>query len=157
MTNISFTKIVRESYYKRGDGFVSTTTFDDSGVLSSDYIIQRILTALNLQGIGPSTYQTSITPNGVVLRLRVSDHGVNLSTWYAKNKDVIVPLKDSNNVAITILPNRQECEREKIPFPPKAINKTTGLFSGFLQIIFRNSDIRQSVILRKNIRGLQYK
>lgn len=87
----------------------------------------------------------------------MSDHGVNLSTWYAKNKDEIVPLKDSNNVAITILPNRQECEREKIPFPPKAINKTTGLFSGFLQIFFRNSEIRQSVILRKNIRGLQYK
>ena len=117
--------MVKKSYYKRGNGFISTTTFDDDGVLSSDYIIQRILTALNLQSIGPSTYQTSITPNGVVLRLRVSDHGVNLSTWYAKNKDEIIPLKDSNNVAITILPNRQECAREKIPFPPKAINKTT--------------------------------
>ena len=32
-----------ESYYKRGDGFVSTTTFDDAGVLSSDYIKQSFL------------------------------------------------------------------------------------------------------------------
>ena len=116
--------MVKESFYKRGDGFVSTTTFDDAGILSSDYIIQRVLTALNLQSVGASTYQTSISQNGTVLRVRISNHGVNLSTWYAKNKDEIVPLKNSNNVAITILPNRQECEREKIPFPPKAINKT---------------------------------
>ncbi len=93
-------------------------------VLSSGYVIQRILSALNLQSIGASTYQTAISQNGTVLRVRISNHGVNLSTWYAKNKDEIVPLKNSNNVAITILPNRQECEKEKIPFPPKAINKT---------------------------------
>ena len=117
--------MIKESFYKRGDGFVSTTTFDNDGILSSDYIIQRILTALNLQSIGASTYQTSISQNGTFLRVRISNHGVNLSTWYAKNKDEVVPLKDSNNVAITILPNRQECKRENIPFPQKIINKTT--------------------------------
>lgn len=94
-------------------------------VLTSDYIINRILAALDIHSIGPSTYQTSIGPNGLLLRIRISNHGVNLSTWYAKNTNEIIPLKDSINVAITFLPNKQECEKTKIPFPPKAINKTT--------------------------------
>ena len=93
--------------------------------LSSDYIIKSVLAALDIHSTGPTTYQTSISPDGILLRIRISNHGVNLSTWYAKNINEIVPLRDSNNVAITFLPNREECKSAKIPYPPKAINKTT--------------------------------
>ena len=90
-------------------------------VLSSGYVIQRILTALNLQCIGASTYQTAISQNGTVLRVRISNHGVNLSTWYAKNKDEIVPLKDKGNKATHFSDTSNQ--------PPKKIKKHNDLLN----------------------------
>ena len=112
----------------------------DNVVLSSDYIIKRILAALDIHSIGPSIYQSSIGPNGVLLRIRISNHGVNLSTWYVKNTNEIIPLKDSINVAITFLPNKQECEKAKTPFPPKAINKTSVYISKESRIVIQDSE-----------------
>ena len=93
-------------------------------IYRSDEIIKDILDALNLTRETPSTYVTSMAQDGKFTRLRVSDHGVNMSSWYKSNVGEEVPLTDSVNLALTFLPNKEECMEQNIPYPPKAINKT---------------------------------
>ena len=92
-------------------------------VYKSSEIIQAVLDALGLQRTNSSEYVT-YTADGKVLRVRVSDHGVNLSAWYRNNEGEVIPLSNSDNIAFTFLPNRDECKTLNIKFPPKVINKT---------------------------------
>ena len=99
--------------------------------LSSVEIIDSILRALGISREDISTYCDYLLPNGTYLRLRISDHGVNLSTWFKENKkqreiDSSLPkLNGSTNVALTFAPNKDECLKKRITFPQKAINKTS--------------------------------
>ena len=60
----------------------------------------------------------------------LSDHGVNLSTWFNNNKkqredDPSLPkLNKNTNIAITFAPYEEECAEKGIVFPQKSINKT---------------------------------
>ena len=89
-----------------------------------------VLNYLGLKREDISTYQDYVLPNGLYLRLRISNHGVNLSTWFNKNKeqrdeDPLLPkLNKSTNIAISFAPNEEECAEKGIDFPQKAINKT---------------------------------
>ncbi len=89
-----------------------------------------VLNCLGLKREDISTYQDYVLPNGLYLRLRISNHGVNLSTWFNKNKeqrdeDPLLPkLNKSTNIAISFAPNEEECAEKGIDFPQKAINKT---------------------------------
>ena len=100
------------------------------GYNSSD-IIDVILDSLKLKREAISTYRDYPLSDDVFLRLRVSDHGVNLSTWYRKNQKQreenpsLPKLNLSTNIAITFAPNKEECEAKGISFPQKAINKTS--------------------------------
>jgi hypothetical protein len=93
-------------------------------------MIDIVLEALGLKRENLSTYQDFPLSDDVFLRLRVSDHGVNLSTWYRKNQEQreenpsLPKLHLSTNVAITFAPNKEECAAKGISFPQKAINKT---------------------------------
>ena len=106
------------------DTIASTNTY------SSAELISKVLNYLGLEREEISTYQNYILPNGSYLRLRISNHGVNLSTWFKKNKeqrkvDPSLPkLNKSTNIAITFSPNKEECVEKGIDFPQKAINKT---------------------------------
>jgi hypothetical protein len=93
-------------------------------IYRSDEIIERILKSLGLQRTDSSEYKT-YTVDGKLLRVRVSDHGVNLSSWYRNNQGEEVPLNDSDNIAFTFLPNREECAERGEEFRTTAINKTT--------------------------------
>lgn len=99
--------------------------------LSSEEIIDFILRTLGISREDISTYRDYVLPNGTYLRLRISDHGVNLSTWFRKNKkqrekDSSLPkLNGSTNVALTFAPNKEECLKKGIEFPQKVINKTS--------------------------------
>ncbi len=90
---------------------------------SSKKIIKAVLAALGIAGIKSSVYIT-YSVEGRLLRVRVSDHGVNLSTWYRNMQGQIVHLDESDNIAFTFLPNKEECMSLRIKYPPKAINKT---------------------------------
>jgi len=93
-------------------------------IYRSDEIIERILKSLGLQRTDSSEYKT-YTVDGKLLRVRVSDHGVNLSSWYRNNQGEEVPLNDSDNIAFTFLPNKEECAERGEEFRTTAINKTT--------------------------------
>ena len=67
-------------------------------IYSSADIIQTVLNALGIQRTNSSEYET-YTVDGKLLRVRVSDHGVNLSAWYRNNQNEDVPLTDSDNIA----------------------------------------------------------
>lgn len=103
---------------------ISTHTY------SSEELINMVLNCLGLKREDISTYQDYVLPNGLYLRLRISNHGVNLSTWFNKNKeqrdeDPLLPkLNKSTNIAISFAPNEEECAEKGIDFPQKAINKT---------------------------------
>lgn len=47
-----------------------------------------------------------------------------MSAWYRNNEGEVIPLSNSDNIAFTFLPNRDECKTLNIKFPPKVINKT---------------------------------
>lgn len=106
------------------DTIASTHTY------RSAELIDIVLKCLGLKREEISTYQDYVLPNGSYLRLRISDHGVNLSTWFKHNKeqreeDTSLPkLNKSANIAITFAPNEDECTERGIDFPQKAINKT---------------------------------
>ncbi len=93
-------------------------------------IIERALQSLCLKFENISSYQDYALPNGGLLRLRLSDHGINLSTWHRKNKEArtidpkVPKLDKSTNIAITFQPTKEECEERGIVFPQKVINKT---------------------------------
>lgn len=70
-------------------------------VYKSSEIIQAVLDALGLQRTNSSEYVT-YTADGKVLRVRVSDHGVNLSAWYRNNEGEVIPLSNSDNIAFTL-------------------------------------------------------
>ena len=55
-------------------------------IYSSADIIQTVLNALGIQRTNLSEYET-YTVDGKLLRVRVSDHGVNLSAWYRNNQN----------------------------------------------------------------------
>lgn len=93
-------------------------------IYRSDEIIDSILKSLGLQRTDSSEYKT-YTVDGKLLRVRVSDHGVNLSSWYRNNQGEEIPLNDSDNIAFTFLPNREECAERGEEFRTTAINKTT--------------------------------
>ena len=99
-------------------------------MFTSAGIIEMILGCLGLKREDISTYRDYSLPDGGYLRLRLSDHGVNLSTWYKKNltarlNDQTVPkLNESTNIAITFSPGKNECEERGIELPQKIINKT---------------------------------
>ena len=102
-----------------------------SQTLSSEAIIDSILRALGISREDISTYCDYVLPSGTFLRLRISDHGVNLSTWFRKNmkqreeNPSLPKLNGSTNVALTFAPNKDECLRKGIAYPQKAINKTS--------------------------------
>ena len=73
-------------------------------IYSSADIIQTVLNALGIQRTNLSEYET-YTVDGKLLRVRVSDHGVNLSAWYRNNQNEDVPLTDSDNIALAITYN----------------------------------------------------
>lgn len=89
-----------------------------------------MLKALGIRREDISPYQDYTLENGTYLRLRISDHGVNLSTWHNKNKEqreenpTLPKLNKSTNIAITFAPTEEECKTKRIEFPQKAINKT---------------------------------
>ena len=97
---------------------------------NSSNLIDVILNSLGLKREDISTYQDYPLSDDVFLRLRVSDHGVNLSTWYRHNQrqreenPSLPKLNLSTNIAITFAPNKEECVAKGISFPQKAINKT---------------------------------
>lgn len=105
-------------------------TITSTHTYSSEELINMVLNSLGLKREDISTYQDYVLPNGLYLRLRISDHGVNLSTWFNKNKeqrdeDPLLPkLNKSTNIAISFAPNEEECAEKGIDFPQKTINKT---------------------------------
>lgn len=100
-----------------------------SHIFSSNEIINEILNHLNVIKTGNSTYLTHQTITGKYIRLRISDHGVNMSSWYRNNNGEDIPLNESVNISLTFLPNREECLGKGLTFPQKAINKTN-VFKG---------------------------
>lgn len=96
----------------------------------SSEIIDEVLKALGISREDISTYKDYVLPNGKYIRLRISDHGINLSTWFNKNKEQragnpsLPKLNASTNIAITFAPTGEECKEKGIKFPQKAINKT---------------------------------
>ena len=97
--------------------------------LRSDYIIRRLLKELGLERVTPSTYAEYSyidveTQKKITLRIRISDHGVILLNWYRHYGDNDCRLSESENIAITFMPNREECQEMRIHFPPKLVNKT---------------------------------
>lgn len=80
-----------------------------SHIFSSNEIINEILNHLNVIKTGNSTYLTHQTITGKYIRLRISDHGVNMSSWYRNNNGEDIPLNESVNISLTFLPNREEC------------------------------------------------
>lgn len=68
--------------------------------------------------INMETHQRSI------LRVRISDHGVILSNWYKHYCDSECRLSESDNLAITFMPNKEECQETGKTFPTKIVNKT---------------------------------
>lgn len=98
--------------------------------MGSSEIINIILQVLGIKREDISTYRDYTLPNGAILRLRISDHGVNLSTWFRKNIEQreknpsLSKLYKSANIALTFAPNKEECIKKGIAFPQKAINKT---------------------------------
>ncbi len=96
----------------------------------SSEIIDEVLKALGISREDISTYKDYVLPNGKYIRLRISDHGINLSTWFNKNKEQragnpsLPKLNASTNIAITFAPTGEECKEKGIQFPQKAINKT---------------------------------
>lgn len=99
-------------------------------MFKSSEIIYRILESLGLKLENDSNYQDFTLSNGDLLRLRISDHGINLSTWHRKNKEArendpkVPKLDKSINIAITVQPAKEECEEKGVKFPQKVINKT---------------------------------
>jgi hypothetical protein len=97
---------------------------------SSSEIIDLILSILGIKRESVSIYKDYPLSNGAYLRLRISDHGVNLSTWFKRNKEqraekpLLPKLNRSTNIAITFAPTEDECKSKGINFPQKAINKT---------------------------------
>lgn len=97
---------------------------------TSSEIICEVLKALGICREDISTYKDYVLPDGKHIRLRISDHGINLSTWYNKNKEQragnpsLPKLNASTNIAITFAPTEAECKEKGIEFPQKAINKT---------------------------------
>ena len=105
-------------------------SFQSELAYTSSEIIDMILNVLGINRKSISTYHDYPVSEGIYIRLRVSDHGVNLSTWFKKNKeqradDPSLPkLNKSTNIAITFAPTENECIAKGIAFPQKAINKT---------------------------------
>ena len=97
---------------------------------TSSRIIDMILEVLGINRKDISTYQDYPVSDGIYIRLRVSDHGVNLSTWFRKNKEQrtdnpsLPKLNKTTNVAITFALTEKECKAKGVAFPQKAINKT---------------------------------
>ena len=97
--------------------------------LRSEYIITRILAELGFERVTASTYAeysyiNTETHERNTLRVRISDHGVILSNWYKHYSDSECRLSESDNLAITFMPNKEECHKNGNEFPPKIINKT---------------------------------
>jgi hypothetical protein len=78
----------------------------DKKIFRSDEIIKHILDGLNLTRKDASTCESSTTQDGKFLRLRISSHGVNMSSWYRNNDGQEIPLTESDNIALTFLPNK---------------------------------------------------
>ncbi len=100
-----------------------------SSRLRSDYIIVRLLAELGFERVTASTYAEYSyidmeTNQRSVLRVRISDHGVILSNWYKHYSDSEYRLSESENIAITFMPNKEECQESGKDFPPKIVNKT---------------------------------
>lgn len=97
--------------------------------LRSDYIIRRLLKELGLERVTPSTYAEYSyidveTQKRSTLRVRISDHGVILLNWYRHYGEADCRLSESDNIAVTFIPNREECQEKGITYPPKIVNKT---------------------------------
>ena len=97
--------------------------------LRSEYIIRRLLKELGLERVTPSTYAEYSyidveTQKRSTLRVRISDHGVILLNWYRHYGEDDCRLSESDNIAVTFIPNREECQEKGIPYPPKIVNKT---------------------------------
>ena len=96
----------------------------------SSEIIDMVLKSLGVEMRNVSNYQDYTLPNGDLLRLRISDHGINLSTWHRKNKEAreinpkVPKLDKSTNIAVTFQPTKKECKEKGVAFPQKIINKT---------------------------------
>ena len=77
-------------------------------MFKSSEIIDKVLESLGLTREKVSTYQDYTLPNGDLLRLRLSNHGVNLSTWHRKNQEErennpqAPKLNQSTNIAIKV-------------------------------------------------------
>ena len=101
----------------------------NTGHLRSDYIINRLLAELGFERVTASTYAeysyvNTETHQKSTLRVRISDHGVILSNWYEHYYDSECRLSESDNLAITFMPNKEECREIGKSFPPKIVNKT---------------------------------
>ena len=94
--------------------------------LRSEYIIRRLLKELGLERVTPSTYAEYSyidveTQKRSTLRVRISDHGVILLNWYRHYGEDDCRLSESDNIAVTFIPNREECQEQGIPYPPKIV------------------------------------
>ena len=97
---------------------------------NSSELIELALKALGLERKNISTYVDFPINQKLYIRLRISDHGLILSTWVKKNmedrkknKDTL-RLNQSKNIAISFSPSQEECDKKKLRFPIKIINKT---------------------------------
>lgn len=77
---------------------------------NSSELIERALKALGLERKNISTYVDFPINQKLYIRLRISDHGLILSTWVKKN------MEDRKK--------NKECNKKKLRFPIKIINKT---------------------------------
>lgn len=79
-----------------------------------------VLKSLGVEMRNVSNYQDYTLPNGDLLRLRISDHGINLSTWHRKNKEAreidpkVPKLDKSTNIAVTFRPTKKECKEKGV-------------------------------------------
>ena len=66
-------------------------------VFRSDEIIKLILNNLGVTRTDTSEYIKYMV-NGKLLRVRISDHGINLSAWYRNNLGDVIPINESNKI-----------------------------------------------------------
>lgn len=102
----------------------------EENILSSQNVIDKLLSCIGISRERTSTYTNYSFAGGELLRLRVSDHGLFLQYWYDKNRearmsgDNIPRLNVGQNLAITFSLTETECAERNIPYPQKIANKT---------------------------------
>lgn len=93
-------------------------------MIRSDYIINKIAAAFHIESTDKdSVYTDFCSKDGNNRRVRFSNHGVILSTWY-KHQTEPYQLNKSKNIALTFLMTKDECKEKNVTFSTSAVNKT---------------------------------